>query len=200
LALSHSFEISATPRRTPASPEGPLALPGVYTLRLTANGSTKTTAVTVRNDPRSRASITTLRAQHALMLQLVEQMRVAFTGQRQVDALRGALGASIKGAPAEVATATTTLLAAIDAAVGADANGKGAGKYRELNESFTSQLNAQDNADHAPNAGMRAALAKATRALAATDAAWTRVLQVDLPVVNAVRGRLGLAPVTVPVR
>ena len=34
-AFSHSFEISANPGLTPASPEGALAPPGTYTIRLT---------------------------------------------------------------------------------------------------------------------------------------------------------------------
>ena len=54
--FTHTYEINANPGETPASPEGPLALPGVYTLKLTVDGKTYTQTVTVKNDPRSPAS------------------------------------------------------------------------------------------------------------------------------------------------
>ncbi len=200
LALTHSFEINANPGLSPATPEGPLVLPGIYTLRLTANGVTQSTQVTVRNDPRSKVSAIALDAQNALMMQIADRMRVAFTGQRQVDALRAALARSTGGAPAEVVSATATLRAAVDSAVGPDASAKGLGKFRDANDALTGQLNAQDNADNAPNAGMLAALAKVSRDLAATEAAWARVSQRDLSVLNALRVRLGLTPISVPSR
>ena len=34
-SFTHNYEINANPGETPASPEGPLALPGVYTAKLT---------------------------------------------------------------------------------------------------------------------------------------------------------------------
>src|SRR5665213_1348179 len=37
-AFTHSYEINANPGLTPASPEGPFAMPGVYTLKLTVDG------------------------------------------------------------------------------------------------------------------------------------------------------------------
>jgi hypothetical protein len=39
-AFSHSFEINANPGLTPPSPEGPVALPGVYTFKLNVDGKT----------------------------------------------------------------------------------------------------------------------------------------------------------------
>lgn len=200
LALTFSYEINANPGLSPATPEGPLVLPGVYTLRLMANGITKSAQVTVRNDPRSGAAAVALRAQHTLMLQIAERMRASYTGQRQVDALRAALTASLAGAPAQVVSATATLRAAIDAAVGADAGGKSVGEYREANDALGAQLNAQDNADNAPNAGMFAALAKVSRDITATDAAWMRVLQRDLTALNVQRAQANLSPVSVPAR
>ena len=200
LALSHSFEINANPGQSPAVPDGPLVLPGVYTLRLTANGVTRSAQVTVRNDPRSGVSVAALTAHQTLLTQIVEQMRVTYTGQRQVDALRAALTSSEAGAPPEVTAATATLRAAIDTAVGADASAGSAGKYRDANDALGAQLTAQDNADNAPNAGMLAALASVSRDAAALDTAWARVLQRDLPALNARRAQFNLAPVTVPGR
>ena len=55
-AFSHSYEINANEGETPASPEGPLALPGTYTLKLTVDGKSYSQTVTVKNDPRSPAT------------------------------------------------------------------------------------------------------------------------------------------------
>lgn len=51
-----AYPISAVPGRTPRSPEGPLVVPGTYTVRLVANGKTSTAPLTVVIDPRVRTS------------------------------------------------------------------------------------------------------------------------------------------------
>ncbi len=63
-AFTHSFEINANPGLTPASPLGPLAPPGTYTIRLTADGKKYSQTVAVRNDPRSPATPAAVAAQH----------------------------------------------------------------------------------------------------------------------------------------
>lgn len=200
LAFAHSYPISANAGRTPATPEGPLAMPGTYTLRITANGTTRTTQVTVRNDPRSKATASELTAQHSLQMQLVAGLRTSHEGQTQVNALRAALDTISSGALPEVAAAITALRTAIDSAVGADARGLSAGRFRDANDAFASQLNAQDHADHAPNAGMFAASEATSKRLAETQAAWERILTRDLSALNSVRRRLGLTPVPAPPR
>ena len=179
-------------------------MPGTYTLRITANGTTRSTRVTVRNDPRATATAAALSAQHVLQMQLMAGMRVAHEGQTQVDALRASLTQAATGAPTEVAAAIGALRAAIDAAVGAavgaEATATTTGKFRDTNGALASQLTAQNHADHAPNAGMLAAFAATSRQLSATHTAWARILARDLPALNAVRTRLGLTPVPAPGR
>ena len=51
-AVRHQYPISAVPHDTPRQPLGTHALPGDYTVRLTANGQTFTAALTVKMDPR----------------------------------------------------------------------------------------------------------------------------------------------------
>ena len=199
-AFTHSFEINANPGLTPASPEGPLALPGVYTLRLTANGTTVTQRVTVRNDPRSTAPSSALVVQHALLLQITDVMRTTWDDQAAVTAVRTAL-AQTSTANTEVDAAVRTLRAAIDAAVGAEparASGAPRPTFRSLNESLASQLNAQDNADFAPTPSMRAAYAGVCRDLTTLHGAWQRIVQRDLPTMNAVLTRAGLRTIAVP--
>jgi photosystem II stability/assembly factor-like uncharacterized protein len=70
LAAEYEYPINAVPHDTPRVPEGPLVLPGTYTVKLTANGKTLAAKVEVRGDPRSKLSATALAQQHALELRL----------------------------------------------------------------------------------------------------------------------------------
>jgi len=51
-SLDPQYPISAVPGRTPRHPLGPRALPGTYTVRLTANGQTAEQPLVVAMDPR----------------------------------------------------------------------------------------------------------------------------------------------------
>src|SRR5204863_432633 len=75
----------------PASPEGPLALPGTYTLRLTVDGKPYTSTVTVRSDPRVSATPADLVAQHAQILQLYAGAQRAYDDRAKAVALKNAI-------------------------------------------------------------------------------------------------------------
>jgi photosystem II stability/assembly factor-like uncharacterized protein len=64
-ATHYDYPISAVPYRTPMTPQGPLALPGTYTVRFTANGKTTTEPLTLKMDPRVHTSMQDLETQHA---------------------------------------------------------------------------------------------------------------------------------------
>jgi len=55
-ATNYEYPISATPHATPRNPQGPLALPGAYQIRLTADGKVFTQTVSVKKDPRVEAT------------------------------------------------------------------------------------------------------------------------------------------------
>ena len=62
-ALERQYPISAVPGDTPLGPEGPLVLPGRYTVRLTVAGRSLTRPLTVRMDPRIPAPASALARQ-----------------------------------------------------------------------------------------------------------------------------------------
>lgn len=64
MATHYDYPISAVPHRTPLQPQGPLVLPGTYTVRLTAGGRSETASLTVKMDPRVHTSMTDLEALH----------------------------------------------------------------------------------------------------------------------------------------
>ncbi len=64
-ATHYEYPISAVPHRTPLGPQGPLVVPGTYTVRLTVDGHSETASLKVKIDPRVHASMADLEALHA---------------------------------------------------------------------------------------------------------------------------------------
>ena len=206
-AFTHSFEINANPGRTPASPEGPLVAPGKYTLRLIANGVTRTTTLSVRNDPRAGIAPAALARQVALQSRITEAMRATWHAQEQVTAVRTSVKAvraeAGVSAPAAVRTALDALVTTVDSAVGpaTDVGGRSivGPDYRSLNGMLASQLNAQENGDWAPTPSMHAAFSSACRALERVHSKWRQILVEQGPAVNAILSQNRItATITLP--
>jgi photosystem II stability/assembly factor-like uncharacterized protein len=87
-ALEGGYPIAAIPRDTPKEPRGPWALPGDYTVRLTANGRSLTRLLSVRMDPRVKTSPDALRQQFALSSRLAEALQTDTGLIEQVRKLR----------------------------------------------------------------------------------------------------------------
>ncbi|MDQ6635463.1 MAG: hypothetical protein M3Z10_12005, partial [Gemmatimonadota bacterium] len=94
------YPISATYRNTPREPRGPWALPGAYTVRLTANGRSVTRPLVVQMDPRVKTPAAALTRQFALGRQLAAAIDRAAAATR---AARDSV-ASAGAAPGTTAT------------------------------------------------------------------------------------------------
>jgi hypothetical protein len=70
----HEYPSAAVPQDTPRYPLGPLALPGQYSVRLTANGRSSRAPLAVKMDPRVKTSIADLQKQLALETGMVSAM------------------------------------------------------------------------------------------------------------------------------
>ncbi|HZZ66386.1 MAG TPA: hypothetical protein VFE17_12845 [Candidatus Baltobacteraceae bacterium] len=95
-AVSHDYPISAIPHDTPRSPQGVLALPGRYTVKVIADGKSYVQQLTLRADPRIRLAPGALRAQFELAWRIARLMnrtaRPAAANKRYA-ALNGRLAA-----------------------------------------------------------------------------------------------------------
>ena len=204
-AFHHNYAqvMSAVPHETPYTPEGPLALPGTYTARLTVDGRTYTQTFTVRNDPRSPATPADLRAQHALQMRLYAGAKESWDGWHQVQAMRDAVARAVAGAgPGDVAAAAARLDSALARVEGDTAllnyyvNPSGPPSFAALNGteagesvplvSMNGQLRTTDYGDLAPTAAMLRGWASACAGLRTAVTAWRTINARDRVTFNAV--------------
>src|SRR5262249_54155867 len=127
-SFAHSFEINANPGQTPPSPEGPVALPGTYTLKLTANGKSYTQTVSIKPDPHSPAIIAAITAQHALQMKLVQGINASYEGHEMAQKLRDGLRAAASSASGDAGAKATALAAQLDTIIGGNGGGRGRGR------------------------------------------------------------------------
>ncbi len=108
-ALEYGFDIAAVWDEdnggTPLDPEGPLALPGNYTVTLSVNGREYAQPITVRLDPRVHASSFVLQQQLSLSMSIDSMLAEAVSAQKAATAKLAdtALSASIRDTLSEIA-------------------------------------------------------------------------------------------------
>ncbi len=218
-AFSHSLDpyytLNAVPGETVYMPEGPIALPGVYTVRLTVDGKSYRQTVTVKNDPRSPATLADLQAQHDLQMKLYNGAWEAWDGWTQVDAMRKSVANVARSNPsAEVATAATAfdaVLASVGGVPGITTAARGGGRGGRVAANFSAingneggegvkfsmngQLRTNDAGDMAPNESMRRGWVNACTDLRSAITAWRVINDKDLVAFNAVLTRNNLRPI-----
>ncbi len=203
-AFHHTFDINANPHQTPPSPQGPLALPGEYTVKLTVDGKTYTRTVTVKNDPRSPASEADLVAQHALEMKTYAGIREAWDGYHEAQALKKAVRSAVgSNPPSPVAKAVKRFEAAVDSVGGTVGAGRrpffrgvagpaGTPSFVDMNGSLIRQLEELESGDTRPTPAMDNAWAHGCSQLNRTVAAWRVVDSKDLGALNEVLTKNGL--------
>ena len=219
--FSHSYAsvMGANAFQTPWSPEGPLALPGVYTLTLTVDGKRYTQTVTVKNDPRSPASAADLAAQHALQMKFYDGAKEAFEGFNQVAAMRTAVTKTAGSSPPVAVAAAITAFDAKLALAGGNAGGGGRGAgggdgrggqgvppgappptppFATVIGSLNRLAGPIDFGDMAPTPTMLKTWLSGCTDLKAAVAKWESLEGKDLDDVNAVLGRNSLPLLRLP--
>ena len=152
----HEYPISAVANRTPRYPLGPLALPGTYTVRLTANGQTQTAVLTLKMDPRVKTPTIGLHAQFNLAMQLAtavsrssQAVSQARSVQEQLIKLSKTQGSSAADSAKKLAHSVTTILEGADKESDAitlkTANQNAIDLYKDVEKSDAAPTLAQQN-------------------------------------------------------
>ena len=191
--------------------EGPLVIPGTYTLKFNVDGKIFTQTVLVRNDPNSTATPADLAALHDLQMKLYEGTRTSWDGFQQIAAMRASLAGILQGnPPAEVSAAAGALdtrLAALAGPTAFVAAGRGGGPPRppafstingvEAEEgavlaSMNGQLKVLDMSDIPPNPTKLAGWRNICTDMRAVIASWNEINAKDLVALNGVLAKNNL--------
>ena len=186
-ALFFDQSMGAVPEDTPFIPEGPMALPGNYTVKLTVDGVSYTQPVVLRQDPRldgSPAAMDGMRRQLTLALKIVTVMAASRSGYEQGSGVDVKLTSARAGVSS---TAAKTLRKAVaeltgtvkDASIGlsggsyAVAPVKGATSFSRINGQASALLEmVESTSDQAPVPSLYSTYSDLCRDYNTTLVAW----------------------------
>ncbi len=199
-ALRHEFPISAVPHRTPLEPQGPRALPGRYTVRLTVNGRSLTQSLVVKMNPRVRTSLPELQAQFEAEQKLARMMTDTARAVQRIQDVRAQLRAlNTRNAP-ELQQALSAFLARLDTLEGRPAGFMapitGTDTLQRVHGDAAQLYALIDAADEAPTAAQRQALVQVEARAGQLLQQWKAILDRDLPELNQRLQKNGLPAVS----
>lgn len=187
---------------TPEAIEGPLVLPGVYTARLIVDGRTYSQSFTVKNDPRSPATLHDLTLENELRMSVVAGVVEAWDGYHQVESLRKAVSDVLAAKPpAAVTKAAEAFDHDLGEAGGTLRRGRRfygpppATSFVNLNGYLLARLDSWDYGDAAPTEPMLAVYASDWQKLKAVADRWRALQSKGLADFNAVLRKNGIAPI-----
>jgi hypothetical protein len=196
LAVVHGFPISAVPHATPRQPEGPLAVPGTYRVRLTYDGQHLEAPLTLKPDPRVTATAEALARQLALATKvadlLTQSSRAVLTAQSLEEQLKaltpaGAALEAVHSFQGRLATLTGSAEPKpADATVQPAAPQPGAPpqhNLKDVQEQIAGLYAELTRGDGAPTTAQVAATTTVEGRLAGLMETWQK-LQADLPDLN----------------
>jgi photosystem II stability/assembly factor-like uncharacterized protein len=191
-AIHYTYSIAAIwGQDTPATPLGPMVLPGKYTAVLSAGGQTRTAGLTVREDPRVAASLADMRASLALSRRIGPALQAAWVGAAESAALRKQIGALTGDAKAAAKDGATSLGAAI---------GTGPDSFDAIDTVLGAIETDLEGTDAAPTAAQETVVTERIGALEATERRWAAWKADTLPGLNASVAKAGGPRLTVPPR
>jgi photosystem II stability/assembly factor-like uncharacterized protein len=192
-----SYPMTAVYQDTPSMPQGPWALPGRYTVKLTVDGHSEEQPLVIKMDPRIKTPIKGLELQFTVARQSWDGMNTVDAVLKQVRALRTRLKDLGKAAGTD--EALTQALTALDKKVAALEGGNNQGRrsapgrfagaggessLTRLQFELNSLLTSVEKADATPTAAVVAASETVQRSLAAVLGHWDGVKAHDLKALN----------------
>jgi cysteinyl-tRNA synthetase len=194
-ATRYEYPISAVPHDTPRTPQGVLALPGTYTIRLTVNGKVLTAPLTVKIDPRVTASTADLASLFRLQSNLSQSVNrsakadlEAHSAREQIQKLASNAAAELKDPLEKQAKAIAALLDAQEKSANSeeqpgldDVADEALGLYEQVGQ-----------ADAAPTAAQQSSSEHVGRETAQAVERWEQMKNSSLPALNRKLGEAHL--------
>jgi photosystem II stability/assembly factor-like uncharacterized protein len=184
---------------------GPVAPPGTYAVRLTANGAAQTRTLTVRKDPRSDATLADLREQFALLMKIRDTVTAANDAVKairsiraQVESRRMQLPEATRQALAGVATPLLDTLARIEGEIYQVRNQSSQDPLNypiRLNNKISALASVVGSTEARPTKPSYAAFTELATQLQAQLLAMQGALANGLPRVNALLAEAKLPPI-----
>jgi hypothetical protein len=186
-ATHYDYPIAAVPHHTPLAPQGPLVVPGVYTVRLTVDGKSETTTLTVKMDPRVHLSQAELEALHAAQITMAASLDALAKADLEAHSVMEQMNAvQDKALSAQLATFHTALETILDGTKGgakADAAKQLPG-IDAMSGEATQLYNELEQADANPTAALLAAAAHVQSEGKAVLPGWENFKQTQIPEMN----------------
>jgi len=191
----YDLPISAIYRDTPFVPQGPLVMPGKYSVRLTVNGKTFTQPLVVRMDPRVTTPVAGLLQQYTLSMQAYEGIKTAWQMSEDVRRLSAQLNAirNNQQVGADVQALSQKLAALTGTGGGRRGGAPAAAEPTSVDETplgrlagaFTSMLELLQEPDAAPTTQAVRDLTALNAALARAQRTSSEIKTQDIPALNA---------------
>jgi len=200
------FPIAAIYGDTARNPLGPWALPGNYTVKLTANGKTYTQPLAVKMDPRVKTSQAGLAQQHGIAMRAYEGLKQVHDALKQVRKLRSQLrdlrSRNPQSALADAINALDRKAGALEGAGGGFRGGGGAGRasaepsLNAVNGELLGLMGVVEGADVTPTTQAVAASEQVQRTLAGVLSRWSEIKDKDVKALNEQLAKAGLPALT----
>jgi hypothetical protein len=184
---------------------GPVAPPGTYRVRMTANGKTETQPLVVRKDPRSDATLADLREQFAFLVRIRDTVTAANDAVKairsvraQVESRRAQLPEDRRQALAAAARPLLDTLAAIEGEIYQVKNQSSQDPLNypiKLNNKISALASVVGSTEARPTRQSYAAFTELTAQLQAKLVAMHAALSSGLPRLNALLAEAKLAPI-----
>jgi len=172
-SLRHEFPISAIPHDTPRLPLGPSVLPGTYTVKLTANGTTYTAPLTVKMDPRVKTAAAFLEQQFEMETQLASMLTRGTEAIRQTRAVQEQIEKLLRETSGSMHDSLEAVGKKIEAI-----------ELTRVNRQVSALYGDVDSADAAPTAAQIAAMAVIRADFSGTEARWRALRSTEIPALN----------------
>jgi len=179
--LRHEYPIAAVPHETPRLPLGPRALPGVYTVKLTAGGKSLTARLTVKMDPRVKTPAAGIEQQFEMERKLASMMTRSAEAIHQARAVQEQIEKLTHDASGPVAEQLAALQKKIQAAL---AGGPAETTLATVNGQASALYGDVDSADAAPTAAQVAAMDKIGRDFPGVMTSWSKLTATDITELN----------------